>query len=222
MILKSDTFATAWRIVLLLSMSALFIAAWFMAETKFFTTWSLGIFAVFYILSSALSAATFFHVKPLDTFVTDGTFARWVFAPCLIISLAVAFSVLFLMYNAWGVTWEEECEGRRYACRDIVTSFVVTHYLPPVALFLTSVVDEKMLVISTRINRATQTIATWRYVTLLFQVSILPVELYSTFFDFTTVYSTDGTYGTAICLFIYMTTSVCISIVWGGLRGGHV
>jgi hypothetical protein len=121
--------------------SASLFAMWSYADESYFTTWALLLHAMYFLASGVVAIG---GTEILDSIVREGQFARWIFAPCLVISLAVATTVLYILYAAWGATWDEYCEDQALACRDLIMVFVVTHYFPPVALLLANVTDRNI------------------------------------------------------------------------------
>lgn len=209
-----------------LATCASFLVMWSYADEKYFTTWALFMHATFFFASAAISVAARQRVVArgfaVADFVSDGRFARWVFAPCLVVSVAVATTVFYLLYAGWGVTWDDYCAGKSFECRDLVLVFVATHYAPPVVLLLASVSDHTLAVRRSAVAQLADERAKararvpWelRYVVLLLQVSYVPTSLYATLYDAEDVYGVDGTITTVI----YGVTAIVVCVAWGWQR----
>ena len=211
-----DTVQEIWHGVVSVTLSALFVYAWTLGDERYYTTWALFLYAGYFLASTVVGVLECLSVRSVKVFVSTGHFARWVFAPCLVVSVSVAVTVLYMLFDAWSRTWDLHCDGRSSECRDLILSFVVSHYLPPVALLLSSVTDDTLILRPTTQKPTSRD--SWRtlaHVVVLYQISMIPNMLYGTFYDPKNVYGTarESTYT------LYAATGLVVSFVWGYSRG---
>lgn len=213
--LFGGTFQEIWHGLISLTVSGLFVYAWSLGDERYFTTWALFIYAAYFLTSAVVGILEYTGVRRVRDFVEAGHFARWVFAPCLIVSISVAVTVLFMLFESWSRTWTIHCDGKSAECRDLVLSFVVSHYLPPVALLLSSVTDDKLILRPTTQKRERSSWMTVGHAVVLYQLAMAPNLLYGSFFDPKNVYGTarTSTYS------LYAATGLVVSFVWGYSRG---
>lgn len=209
------TFQEIWHGVVSVTVSALFVYAWALGDERYFTTWALFLYAGYFLASAVVGVLEYLDVRPVKNFVSSGHFARWVFAPCLVVSVSVAVTVLYMLFEAWSQTWDAHCDGKRSECRDLILSFVVTHYLPPVALLLSSVTDDKLILRPTAQKRGRESSTTLTHVVILYQISMIPNLVYGTFYDPKSVYGT----AQASTYSLYAVTGFVVTFVWGYSRG---
>lgn len=215
--LFNGTLQEIWHAVFSLTVSALFVYAWSLGDEQYFTTWALFIYAGYFLTSAIMGFLEYVGFRCVKNFVSNGQFARWIFAPCLIVSVSVAVTVLFMLFESWSRAWNLHCEGKSAECRDLILSFVVSHYLPPVALLLSSVTDDKLILHPTTQKKEKER-NSWRtlgYVVILYQLAMIPNMLYGTFYDPKNVYGTSrsSTYS------LYAATGLAMSFTWGYSRG---
>lgn len=213
--LVNDTFQEIWHAAVSLSVASLFLFTWFFGDERYFTTWALFIYASYFAASTIVSLLEYYKVDAVCRFVWDGHFARWVFAPCLVISTSVSITVLYMLYDAWQDVYDVHCENQSSKCRDLIIEFVLTHYFPPVILFLSSVTDEKLITHPTTKKRDRNVHETIGHIIVLFQMSLIPNFIYGSFYDPKNVYGTSelSTY------LIYGCSTLLMSTVWGLSRG---
>jgi hypothetical protein len=213
-----------WHVCVYATASALFWVMWVFAESKYYTTWALLFHAVYFMAAMVVRIASRSGISAFESskaFVADGRFARWVFAPCLVTSVSVSTTVLYLMRGAWDMTWDAYCEGQKYACRDLITEFVLTHYFPPIILLLASATDDMLVSKALRVDHSFSTSdearRIGRYALILIQLVIVPTFVYSSFYDPKAVYGSDNSVSTTG---IYLVTNVLVSVAWASMRHG--
>jgi hypothetical protein len=216
---RKDTFKEAAHAIISITISALFFAAWSWGDGTYFTTWALCLYAIYFLTSATVSVASFTGHNGAQLMISDGRFARWVFAPCLVVSIAVAVTVIYILWDTWSIQFDEYCSPeKKNTCRDLMLSFIVVHYLPPVALLMASVTDDKLLVSPVRNEREKLKEEIVRYILILYQVSLVPMLVYSVFNDAKQVYGIDGTGS----LLIFLCTSAVITTAWGATRNSSI
>lgn len=205
-----------------------FFVVWSFADEQYFTTWALFAYGTYFFTAAVIRVFLTANLKSafvdkITSFVVNGQFARWVFAPSLVVSLSVAVTVLYILYASWGQAWEMYCEGRALTCRDLILEFVVAHYLPPVALLLAGIMDKDLLLNPVRQKRGDRHPPRecftgdnkTRYSAILFQVSCIPTSIYSLFYNPEVVYGAND----LIMTVVFSLTAALVSISLGGFIG---
>jgi preprotein translocase subunit Sec61beta len=180
-----------------------------MTPKNLFTGWALLLYGIFFLASAALHSAAFVGSNQIISYLTDGQFSRWALAPCVVISISVAVSVLYILWQAFEDTWNNNCLQSKFKCRDIMLQFIVVHYFPPVALLVASIMLPRFRSQASA-KEARPLRASLRYGTLLLQVASVPILLYGTFYDASDVYGVDE----ITTATLYSVVSVTTSAAW--------
>ena len=129
--------------------AALFFWGVSLSDVEYFTTWALFIHGTYFAFV-AIDVVVFGRPR----FSGRAWAYRWAFVPCLTIAIAVAVSVTYLLYALWEDEANEEHCADTIACRDLFVEFIVAHYFPPVAYLGAYVIDDVRIGNSRRSRRA--------------------------------------------------------------------
>ena len=194
-------FRDVWDIFVSLLTCAMLLYGYAMTPRNYFTGWALLIFAIFFFTTAALTGATLAGFHAPRKMIASGEYAKWGFAPCLIISVAVAVTVLFFLWEAWESTWNEHCLVSKFVCREIMINFIVVHYFPPLALLTAKATLSSLQEPAAKHAETKQRL---RYAVLLLQISTVPILVYGTFYNVSIVYGAAEMTSTAL----YFSSSV--------------
>lgn len=212
--------------------AALFFWGVSLSDVEYFTTWALFIHGTYFAFV-AIDVVVFGRPR----FSGRAWVYRWAFVPCLTIAIAVAVSVTYLLYALWEDEANEEQCADTIACRDLFVEFIVAHYFPPVAYLGAYVIDDVRIGNSRRSRRArdgrrppddilggddatkTKTKSfverfhdeRARYSIAVFQASLVPTLVYSSFMNPDVVYGS-GTNAWGVVVYV-ATVFVCSVVV---------
>lgn len=212
--------------------AALFFWGVSLSDVEYFTTWALFIHGTYFAF---VAIDVVFFGRPRIS--GRAWVYRWAFVPCLTIAIAVAVSVTYLMYALWEDEADEDHCADTIACRDLFVEFIVAHYFPPVAYLGAYVIDDVRIGNSRRSRRtrdgrrppddvafeaddATKSKTKSfverfhderaRYSIAVFQASLVPTLVYSSFMNPDVVY---GSGTNAWGVVVYVATVLVCSVV---------